>query len=1442
MPDAYTNENNNLPSGPFTWVPPIPNDGKASFSGDGFNFLSIVRGRFRNDVPRDDENDNRGFVSVDVSYIGDLQSGLTEFSRNYPFLSAFRRKRRPSWDVASPPINQYFTISPNDSGEMEYKISLNENTFVSSISIEYQLIIDTKSESWMTMLQDENDYNSEDDQVKFQAYIDGGLINEPDIDWSLYHPLQIIGYTDDISDGIELPILKDDKYQAMSITARKGSTFENNTVYKTHLFDLGGLTYPNVKHIAIRLRNPQYKSLTLVIKKILLFNEARVNMREDHLPAIAFGYSSELSHSFLVTPGQQGGLYPTASSGRPLIYFKLFYPEDLKASVGFAHALDVRFLIVIIPALLIGGDYSNLAGVIDAANNPRAYLGINAGPRPGKRQIAYAADAHVLSGNGLSPIMGNIVPLDYDELLPNVVSFDIERGEGTATTPPSGWTFLANVNASNTNFDIAGPMIAPYLYLDSVDFDIVYWYRIVQRYRVGGSTATRLGNAFLPQIYTEANPLRMAESSGVTNVKQTNIIRRIKESIYNGDDSILDAPPLALFMAEDSNHLANRAEFSEGVFNAKLKAYIQGNILNSNTHLVVRFWFHPEGVPLDANNPHQFRADSEFVFKPSDDGRQILSRTTPTSVNQLMITPALNNEEVVYSLNKYIQGVEGENVANNVWTMPESFFVPENINQRARLVVGIYQTTVVDEADQELFFESQNSPKVNIDVHPDHTSFSTTIGQTVSGDLFAVQPNLFGSANYNNLDSPLFVSRNQYNGNNFGDDEWIEYDMKLNKTDNGNAFADLLTLTSTTAESNIVIPYTSIPLSLNSTINYYADYITNASSLGDGRIQTGTWDIKASVDMDIDNDQIETRYRIEAFLVDDSGYLLNYILRSELLEVPEYKANVVIPYNIEDSNAQLGLRIIAYPYSKSGEPVDLAALKQSLGNKPLGMRLKEIAIQTHTVQLLALNQTDSLRLSKASFEGLPVTPNRTFGGNRFWVDLEEDTNQQVVIANDPNLGQYRISARLFSPTWLIDLPQNMEIEYNATAYSGNVKVRTALGGSAGDDGVISSSYNKTKQELYVAHTVDGNALSNNYIASDDDNATQVIASSWPGAYGKYDIATGSYNQNGQSLQKILSGRNPNLIPSYDRGRLDMVLQQDTSQGSDIALYKNQHGADSQHWNNNVNGINDQTNIAQDMQYPVVMEGMYRNRIVAGWLNPGYLGFKAVDTDIVNSSVVDPQGYKFLAEGSGALGGDWKTTRNMLNIPVVQAPFGAVIVDDHLNFTYSLEGRDGSLYYKEFTGYNVSGSTYEIVSFRKITGVADSSLQIRGSNLIWHPVLGKFICVFWCGGRIFATSFVRGPSGVVLSPLLLVGGSDQFTSSGVDLIFATAKTISYINTNIQEPDIDLIASQKPGITLSDDLPNDKSSVFVHYKMPDGKIVSRRINIDGYTGKPIIMNPI
>jgi hypothetical protein len=573
-------------------------------------------------------------------------------------------------------------------------------------------------------------------------------------------------------------------------------------------------------------------------------------------------------------------------------------------------------------------------------------------------------------------------------------------------------------------------------------------------------------------------------------------------------------------------------------------------------------------------------------------------------------------------------------------------------------------------------------------------------------------------------------------------------------------------------------------------------------------------------------------------------------VKSPILDNPSYTIDLTIPYAIEEGNVQMVVRISAYPFSTKGTPVDLASIKANLDSKPVGIRITKFSI-SHTLTTMSISQSDSFLLSKASFEGLPMLPSVTFGGNTFWVDLDSNTNQQIVVPDDPSIGSYLLGARIFSPTWQVNLPSGMEILWNSSVYTGNISIRTALGSSYTNDVTLTAAYNPDTKQTTIAHNIASSAIKASSLFV-DNNVTQMIQmnnlsynpiSSTNIKTGEIVINPSKQIVSGNRLatgggfnQQNVSGSNPSLILNSGNKYMQILLEADEITGPSTSIISNKYNGASNMWTNNdpmgEGTFGDLARLSKDLFYPIAVDLDNGYYCIVGWLNTGFIAATFVNVFTTSSDGVPPAANQVILDGSGTTdNSNWIFLKGSMKVPVVKTPLGvAVNQQKQITVVYPLVGFDGILYAKDLQGVQSVKPWREIVSFQKITNSSSSSLGIRCPNVVFDNLTSSYVCAFWCAGKIFVTRFYDNAN-TQLQQLTLVAGNTNFTnaSNKANPFFASAQSNNYIFNNVAVSDQSDIPSQRVGISLTTNLPQEKDAIFIFYKNSQDQVFARKVRL-------------
>ena len=1428
MPDPYVNPNKTIPSGGYLWVPNVtPNGGATPI---GFRPTIVGRGQFRNDLPVQTDYPNG---SVVVTYDGELIS--LENSENWPFLNAFRPLQRPSAVRGAAP-NSPFIVSGTD---WKWQVDLKTPTRLSAATFTYSLTVDVQDDSVFNLIDRESD-----DGRAILAYRSNPS-QSLDIDWSKY----IWGRVD--VDDIEFPPLVEDKPSQIAVTGIQSTTDNQAEPTTTVTIKFGtGLNaedYQIRQKLTIKNRH-EISALKFSLHEILLFDAARVNLIEEQLPCALLSYAFPVAFNY--SPSRGSLVHPNNLS-TPNFHVKLFHPESNTNSPGFAHSMSVRFLLFSMP--ISGIDPFSFFGV---ANPFSLYFVVFIGPVPGKRTLRYG-----MIGKYSKATAGRVVPVDYFTLQQNARIFKIQKTESEGRPSDNAtWTDVDNGEYDPQNipaFDpIRGPWLRHFTYYDD-NGDNKSWYRVIQTLSTGNQF---IGPSFQGSLFSERLPLRMVDSpSTTTAIDSTTLIRRIQVDSGNNP---LNSNPLALFVAVNEDRPpADPVNFVKGSWKLSLRAACPDPNYLSYSHLYARIWFVPEDHNISETNIHEYRDKTEICFETSD-GQTKLVRRAPRSLSELMVSPPLPQSISDLEIARYID-------------VDTSFNF--NLGSRAKMVAGLYEVTALSEdgISSDLSNNDYDLPKINIEINAESTAVDTTLQQTLSQVLYPQRASNFDSSRYIIYPKPLVVSTKLVGGSEIpsGNDVYTEYNKTFaSKTDNNsnitNAFDQLLTFVKSGQDNNIGkvgIPFENVPQQRDPNLFVVADFVTNDLSLQAGKIDTGPWSIVLRSHRSIDNERIAIDIRLEAMLVTTDGRVSERIFRSPYIKDRGqeeadyvYDVDLQIPFLIGNSDTQMVLRVYAYPYSRSGQLLDINAIKSSLNNLsgiiPFGLRIQELTIIDHTINRLEIDQIDSVLGSPAFYEDLPLVPNRTIGDQEFWFIAANDLLTTRVV---DGLRGLDVTGCIYSPTWFVNLPKDIEVRSGAQGFRDRlVWFRTvpAEGDNLGEF-AVSALENPTSGRIHVVQDGDPEISSQSFNSM---NATGKIIKQYsfdapylplldkgtvqgPNGNGFRDFE--GKNPSIVMMPTTMSGENPSLIA--------LVAQADDSESSfNVALNARSGLVGSWIGPNRELGESEFGKIrkvAQGMFNPsVAISNNGVSAYVAGWVNPGTIVLKQTNLFDARKSTTIAEGLNFIIDGdpNPSLGSGQRSIipRGSLSGKATQT-FPAIMIDDReiVTIAYAIDGESGKLFARRFDGYNVSNK-FLLADLRAQGTAGNDTISIFGPALAWNKKTHSAFMAWWCGGKIFAGSFsllTSDSSQSLLTPIQLVAGNRDFTSSGnsAHASFIALKSNGSLRVDqLGTPEQD-VPRQRVGLFVSQKFPH-QGNLFIWYRDSEGNLRMREVMIGGVVGAPTI----
>jgi hypothetical protein len=1386
--------------------------------------MTVERGQFRNDLPVD------GLFSdgtLKISYSGERLSA--EGSEGWPVLNAFRPLQRPSSVRGAPPVDP-FSVRGAD---WKWVAELVQENRISAITLTYSIIADVNDDAIFDLI----DRDSEDGRaiLSYRSNPTQSL----NIDWGKYKWGLVK------ADETEVPDKVDDKSVELAVTGYENKTagYVDATSTVTVKFGNGSLAsaYPSRKQFSIENRH-KLPALRFVLHKILVFNAVQSNVSNTQLPCSILGYAFPLFFNY---DPSRGTLVHPNNLSTPNLHVKLFNPEFRTNSPGFAHSISARFMLFSMP--ITGIDPFSFFG---SPSPFSLYFVVFIGPVPGKRNLRYSMYGRYVSGT-----TGRVVNLDNFKLQSTVQSIRLQKvSSDSQPSDGSNWSNIENGDyaiSSPPAFDpINGPWLSDYTYYDA-DGNAKSWYRVVQTLQNGTQS---IGQSFQGSLFAERKPLRMVESPSSSSSEATILTRRPK---IESELQPLASDPIAVFAATDeARPPADPVKFAKGAWKLALKARSDDPNFHADTHLFARIWFVPEDFNLTATNIHEYRDKTEICFETSN-GQTNLVQRAPRSLSELIVSPPLPQVLSSLELARYID-------ADATFSF--------NLGTRSKMIVALYSVCSLNEdgKTQNTTNSSLAAPKITIDINAQSTYIETTLQQTLSYAMYPQRASAFSASRYNAYPSPIALSTKLVGGTTLpsGENEYTEY-SKTFKSNNGtessssDAFRQLATLLDKNSVGDlgkVALPFSSIPVKRDINTFVVADFVTNGKSLQAGKIDAGSWSTSIRCHRSIDSSKVAIDARIEALLVTSDGKVSERIFRSPIITDPgedetdySYKVDIQIPFLISNSDVQLIIRVYSYPYSRTGSSVDIATLKADLkklsGTIPLGFRIQELTVLEHTVNQLEIDQVDSVLGSPAFYEDLPLTPSRSIGNQDFWFIAADDLLSSQIVSAQNGLD---VTGCLYSPTWFVDLPKDMEVRSGAQGFRDRaVWFRTVLssGSTSTSEFGVSAVEDPMSGRIHIASDEDPGVGSQSIsMMNDTGKVIRHISIDMPYApvfdnsviQGPSGLGTTNFEGKNPSLIFVPGtyGKNPSSI-------LGVVAQADEIESPSFNTAINTHGGQEGSWIGPNRELGDKTfgairRITQGMINPsVAVSGNGSTFYAAGWVKPGTIVLRS--TNIFDSGRQSQlaTGVNFVVDGDSnpilGTGQDFVLPSGALLGSAPQT-FPSLMMDSNnlLTIAYTIEGESGKIFGRVFDGNQMSAPRV-LVNLRSFGVSGSDSLESYGLATTWNNDTKSGFLAWWCSGKIFITSISSlhtSGLGSQLHPVQLVAGNREFTSSGNTghssfIALQNSGKLIVEQLGSAEPDV---PRQRVGIFVSKKFPH-QGKIFIWYRDSENSLKMREVVIDG-----------
>jgi hypothetical protein len=1441
--DPYENPGRVPADGKFKWVP-RNNPSAGGTVGLGWNFLTLTSGRFRNDY----------FVSdVDSSVI------VTEYAKNSsgnlspynPINRAFRKLQTPNKFVSI--VNDDYSLKSTD---FYWQAKFKTPVRISAIKLQYNLLVNIADPALIGLMEQSGAANSESDIEKVRAFL-GGATVIMDIDWSKYVFTKIKIYVagEDDSAGTIYPADNSE----LKTSGYYYNNFESNDSFKTTTVRFGTTTIVNDYKVIERVRIINSGiAVKLYLRKAMFFNAVRCNIPDANLPCKLLSYAIPIDFKITALNTMSQYYWPNNNTD-PTYSVKVFTPDDLIKTRGFAHSINIRFLIAGFPQFGLGALNNTIAGLLADINNPSWIIVIFVGPILGKQTSIF-----YLTPNTISGLTGRLVRVGNTIILDSTTRITIQKFNSTSKPlETDDWQLFYEYNVQET-IAISDFQPSPWIFYDS-SATSKSWYRIIQKNENTGALTT--GQPFLGELYTEKTTLEL-NTTGSSSATTSNIIRYYSQSSQNP----LDLDPIAFFTINPTQDdlYGSSISFRKGIF----KFHFKGRSVDANyavsTHLFIRMWFHPGTSEVDPENPHRHRgAGTEIIFKTYETASGTSTKTvigTPESLDDLIVSAPLPQDFTDFDVIKFTDGLTDR---NDVYSSP---FTSPTTN----IVVAIYTLTYPTGTVDPAAINRINPPSIEIQIDPTVTRLETTLLKNTSGTLSASRYYDFTNATYQPLqDTVINLNNKQYSGIQYSStpDKFIKYEesfQKINSTNNpfGISYNNLLTLAPSNLDKlKIYLETPNYALTNDKSVVYFIDFVTTGNSFTGAKVNTGSWTIQIGFDVDIDTNRKRYSYRIMAFFVDVYGTITERLFVSPFLtdnvSNVTYQTTINYPFYVSGEQSQLVFRLYVYPYSSNGSEItqdELNEITESLKDKPLGVRIETITITTTDSSILKLNLTEPSSSGTRYYEDLQIIPSTSLDSQQFW--FAGDANTMNFLQFMETSAEFIVSGAVYSPTWYINMPKGTEVFIKGNPFLqndfGTLGVRTVLGA---EDEVAEEKIAAIEIGLENTTHIAANSKKSDSVTilSDTNQIVQYKLNDPLNLPLFQGLVTGLYN----NVVNILSGENPSLINidynTTDGQRSALVIAAENSDENSAYLksHVSTNGGLLNTWKTpTIDGFSADLNsivlkVSKNIDKMSVAYSSYDKHIyVAGLANPGALIMKKVS--LLSAAVTDAEsylikGYTYVLDGPSDIAStiiydknESVVYSNSLSGLNVLSTHPGLTIDQYGNVmvAYVLEGRANEITGLAISSLNNLGpKPFSLVDMATAT-TGNVYLNVFCPVLYYYEKTKVVYIAFWCAGKIFMAhvSCVNGFQSYVTNYITMVGGNrninpinNQETNKAhpsfremVDKGFLILNS-----TTLEESDVPV---QAPGFFISNSGQN-SGSLYIYYRLLSGELVGRQVYAGG-----------
>ena len=1403
---GYINPDKIPPVGGYTWVPAGPPSGDAQASR-GFKQPVNLYGEIRNDLPFDTKT-NIGTITASFSGNKFTEDG----SENYPILNSFRFLQRESSYKHLPPS----TFLGMDN-QFTYDFSFKTKTAISSIQIEYQLGISLSDQFLENLAVDE------ETKALVKSSVANGVVDQNlKLDNILGCSLLI--------DSVEYPTNSLSKLPkeipiTTIYTGTKQQFIDSSAQYVNRIIRLGqnefSITdFPSILKATIKSKTNQ-GSLVLKINKIKFLSPKRVNLDIDQVPASGISYAFPIL--FKVSSGiTSSSIIPSGFRNRGTVNVKVYSRDYLSSSPGFAHSINLRFLIAgfglvnIDPFSLLSGSGFNLTaglsyywflGLWPERRNIKlklsSYKSITSNDRVVQIFQQSTKDTKIIS---LQKIESSSSPLSSSNWV------DVENSERNlkyTTFDKNNYNY--DNNPFNTEF-VKG-YTKPFNFVDGSSSNNT-WYRIKkQKY----DSSIVFSDPFKGDHHGEIVPFLL-----IDNDISGDSAEYTRQPYDSGD--IKNDAPIALFSSTETYN-PRTLELNKDSFKIILEANKKDPNNWVNLQLYFRFWFVPENV--DTNEIFRYQDTHEIRFVNSSNGT-VIEIGKPRDYSEMMISPGIINERQKINLVRYI---------NNSTAFSNGYlFFPTSSITSWKLMMGVYTVTTTTSSNPGINRFYQDYPDVTLYINSDglvETPFYViSSATTTSGILKASKLPQFNSITKKDYSTTLSL-RNCLTGNRIVSGS-IEYDKIATFPSNtyiDNSFKNLLNIKTNTdiTNYNLLAPSASVPLS--SVSGEYSekkfkviDFCTDGPLLSRGQIDVGTWTIESL--FTIFGNFINYRYRIEILIVDYSGQLVNTVHKSPVLFSTDdkYQFDILVPFILPEGNCQIVTRIYFYPFSTTGEP--------SSGK----ITIEKFDINSHTIKINEINQNDFSGGSIAFYEDLSLLPANSIENNDFWFIAANDLLEGTQPVLSDSQGEFTIQGCLYSPSWLLSLPENTDVETFTYGLGTNpILFRTIPGKSVDAEIGVSAVENKFNNSVSVVHTSSKVVNKPTEILTSDDDKHNLVRQKL-------------IQKNG----KILSGSNPSIITSNTNENSDgsnhfILIENNDTTGTTTNLAGNVSSNNPDRWayyNGEVNKdfLDSTIKFLKGLKNNSYVTSSFTPEIyVAGIAQPGSVIVKVIPLNFNEFSYNTSK--SVLVDGPNVDYPDLFPNLVITDINTDKAAntYPAICINSQRNaiVLYTMISSPSVVRARLINNLK-STERYEVINLSFYTG-STTSEPITGLSCVYDFKRNVIHLCFYLNNSIYyynLENIVPSQSYFTNHKKFHFVAGDTTSSN---IILSTLVNRKKVFIDSSQSLVEIVPKQRPGIYLSNKS-NEDGFVYIWYKNSSGDLVRKKISPYASTSEPVVFSSL